>query len=79
MEIDIVALDEENKKMILGECKYRNKPVGTDILRELEEKGQLIPWNREEREVWYILFSISGFTTELEDIARERKNLVLRQ
>ena len=76
-EIDVAALDPEGKNLILGECKYWREPVGSNILRELEEKADAVSWERENRKVWYVLFSAEGFTTELRTLASKREDLLL--
>lgn len=76
-EIDIAALDPEGKNLILGECKYWQEPVDVDVFRDLEAKTTSVSWERNNRKVWYVLFSISGFTDELKAIASSRKDLLL--
>lgn len=76
-EIDIVALDPEGKNLILGECKYWTDPVGVSVLRDLEAKTDAVPWERNNRKVWYVLFSASGFTDELIKEAESRTDLEL--
>ena len=76
-EIDIVGLSENTKEMILGECKYTEAKVGIDVFYQLVEKGKVIPWNRDVRRQYYILFSKSGFTDDLLKLAAGRKDLKL--
>lgn len=76
-EIDIVALDPEGKNLILGECKYWSEPVGISVLRDMEAKACSVVWERDRRKQWYVLFSASGFTEELECEAASRADLVL--
>lgn len=76
-EIDIAAIDPEGNNLILGECKYWKEPAGPNILRELELKAQRVAWKKDERRVWYILFSAAGFTSELQAIAASREDLLL--
>ena len=76
-EIDIVALDPEGKNLILGECKYWTEPVGVSVLRDLEAKTDSVAWERNNRKVWYVLFSASGFTDELIKEAESRTDLEL--
>ena len=78
-EIDIAALDPEGKNLILGECKYWQEPVGVDVLRSLEAKTNAVSWDRNGRKVWYVLFSISGFTDELKALAAARDDVVLSE
>ena len=76
-EVDIVALDQEGKNLILGECKYWTDPVGVSVLRDLEAKTDSVTWERDKRKVWYVLFSASGFTDELKALAESRDDLLL--
>ncbi|MGM9600169.1 MAG: ATP-binding protein [Faecousia sp.] len=76
-EIDIAAIDPEGKNLILGECKYWQEPVGISVLRDLEAKAKTVAWERNERKVWYVLFSATGFTEELKLEAKARTDLEL--
>ncbi len=76
-EIDIAALDPDGKNLILGECKYWKEPVGVNILRDLEAKTSSVSWEKNNRKVWNVLFSISGFTTELHELAKKRTDILL--
>ena len=76
-EIDIAALDPEGKNLILGECKYWQEPVGISVLRDLEAKTASVAWERNNRKVWYVLFSASGFSDELTALATSRQDVLL--
>lgn len=76
-EIDIVALDPDDKNIILGECKYWKDPVGINILQNLEAKTNSVAWQKNLRKVWYVLFSASGFSDELLALAATRKDVLL--
>ena len=78
-EIDIAAIDPEGKNLILGECKYWQEPVGISVLRDLEATAKTVVLERNERKVWYVLFSVSGFTEELKLEAAARTDLQLCQ
>ena len=72
IEIDIVGLGEQ--EILFGECKWSNNKVGTNILRELEEKVDTIPMHLlKGRQVRYALFSKSGFTDDMLDMAEKRE------
>ena len=60
-EVDLVAYDDKN--IIIGECKYRNKMVGLGELQELKEKAAFIPLKN--RKVYFMLAGRKGFTKEL--------------
>lgn len=76
-EIDIAAVDPEGKNLILGECKYWQGQMGSNILRELEEKAADVSWEQRKRRTWYVLFSAEGFTDELKALAAERGDVLL--
>ncbi len=78
-EIDLVALNEKEKKILLGEVKWSNKPMGLNILEELKRKSSLIDWERSKRKEYYCLFSKSGFTETIIKQAREERILLFHK
>lgn len=72
-EIDVVGVGEDF--MLVGECKYSNKKVGTDILLELKEKSTKIELKLPIK--YYLLFSKSGFTDDLIAISQRENEVVL--
>ncbi|MCM1387184.1 MAG: ATP-binding protein [Bacillus sp. (in: Bacteria)] len=77
VEIDIVAYDSTGQDIIFGECKYTHAPKGMEILRNLEEKACAVDWHKKERKEYFMLFSKSGFTAELEKYAAFHDNVFL--
>lgn len=61
-EIDIIAIAVEEKKILFGECKYKNEPVDTDVIDKLLENSELIKGYREK---YYFIFSKSGFSKKV--------------
>lgn len=76
-EIDICGLNDDTGEIILGECKYTNSKVDINLFYGLMEKGKQIKWNKSNRQEYYILFSRSGFTQRLEELAEKRNDLLL--
>lgn len=76
-EIDIVAVDENDNNIIFGECKYTNKPMDTDVYYSLLEKAKKVDWNKADRNEFFILFSINGYTKKLKQLAQANRNLYL--
>ena len=72
-EIDLIALNEEEKKILFGEAKWSTKPVGVDIYEDLKRKSQLVDWNKDKRIEYFCLFSKSGFTKNLLNLAKKGK------
>lgn len=71
-EIDGIGIGEDF--LIVAECKYSNKKVGTDILQDLQKKAKKIDSDLPVK--FYILFSKSGFTEELKKLQNEEIVLV---
>lgn len=76
-EIDIAAVDEEGENLILGECKFWKRPVGANVLAQLEQKAPQVLWRNNTRNVYYVLFSVSGFTEDIKTLASKRDDVLL--
>ena len=78
-EIDIVGINEEENSIIFGECKYykENKLMNEKVFYELREKAKCVEWGNDNRKEYYILFSASGYTDSLREIAKNREDLIL--
>lgn len=74
-EVDLVILGE--KDAILVECKWTSKPVGVDILAELERKSDLVRPELENRQIRFALCSRSGFTSQLIKDVEQRADVML--
>lgn len=70
-EVDIVAISDTERSLLLGECKWTDKPVGANILEALIQKTRYLLSSGEWSRVKYILFSKSGFTDGLQTQAKE--------
>ncbi len=79
-EIDVMAVDNQNKRIFAGECKYHAKPVDAPVYYALREKvldaGE-IRKSYPGYDVIYGVFSKSGFTQRMFDVAKETPNLML--
>lgn len=78
-EIDIVGYDSMGENIVFGECKYSTQPKGSNVLHALQEKAKLVPWKRTSRKEYFILYSRSGFTPELTELAQNAGNIFLRE
>lgn len=76
-EIDIVGLSEADNAIVFGECKFKSTPVGVDVLTALEEKSRRVKWGDPDRQEFFVLFSISGFSDALCQVADQRPNVLL--
>jgi hypothetical protein len=75
-EIDVAVVNTIYELTVVGECKWSENKMGISIFRELEEKviSHNLPLAEDCR---FVLFSKSGFTSDLEKLAAEGKSIVL--
>lgn len=66
-EIDLVAFGDDH--ILLAECKWSTRPVGADVLEELNRKAQALLRRGTWPRVHHVLFSRSGFAPSLESRA----------
>jgi hypothetical protein len=66
-EIDVVALGDS--RVLLGECKWTARPLGTNVLDDLQVKAQRFLQGKETVDVRYVFFAHSGFTPALKQRA----------
>ena len=69
-EFDILAITKD-KKLILGECKYKDRKICKNELNKLKDKADQSGISVDV----YVLFSKSGFSNEL--LSMKEKNLLL--
>ena len=71
-EIDFIAFSGTNA--FFAECKWRNSQTGVDILEDLMRKAALLP---NFTNIYYMLFSKSGFEDSLKRRAGKQGNVML--
>jgi AAA+ ATPase superfamily predicted ATPase len=69
-EIDIIGLNNATRDILFGECKWSQSPVGLDVLKNLYNKAQHVPWQQGKRREWFVLASRSGFQESLIERAK---------
>ena len=77
VQIDVVAVNFEEKRLLLGECKWQGEPVGRGVVKELvEEKLPKLwldtGWSPSEWQVNFVCFSRNRFTPAAENYAGEQ-------
>lgn len=75
-QTDVVAIDWQEKEILIGECKWSTHPVSRSVLRELVDKSPLVAPGPEWR-VHYALFARSGFTNSARNEARDLRALLV--
>jgi uncharacterized protein len=72
-EIDLAAVNEEQSEILFGEAKWSTRLIGIDVYKDLKRKAALVDWHNGERTERFCLFSRSGFTKEMRELARKEK------
>jgi AAA+ ATPase superfamily predicted ATPase len=75
VEIDLVAINEKQKVTAVGSCKWTNALVDVSAYSSLSKAVVRADWEFEN--LWYFLFSKSGFTSALKDIASKNNKIIL--
>jgi uncharacterized protein len=74
-EIDIVLLSDSHTMLV--ECKWSRRPVGVDILEQLEAKSKALVKEVDGRALLLGLCSRSGFTEQMGELAEKRNDILL--
>ena len=76
VEIDVAGIDRKSRSALLGECRWRGKRAGVELLDDLRTRAQTVE-GLQGFELHYALFSRAGFTAELEKRARREDVLLV--
>lgn len=77
-EIDIVGLNERDKKIIFGEVKWSDKLMDVDVFYKLKDKSKLVNWQNKERKEYFIFFNKAGFTKRFLELAKKEKIFLVK-
>jgi AAA+ ATPase superfamily predicted ATPase len=64
LEIDVVGVDEKSQVVLAGECKWSAKPLGLEVVRELQRKVAQV-WPERQAAMTLLFFSAGGFSAEV--------------
>jgi AAA+ ATPase superfamily predicted ATPase len=76
VQLDVVAAAPREKKLLIGEAKWRQKPLSRRLLTDLIQRSQRMPQVAEGWTTQYVLFAREGFTEALHEEARVQ-NVIL--
>lgn len=65
VQVDVAALNWQDRAILLGECKWGTEAVDRAVIRELIDKAPLVVPSRaagENWQVYYVFFARAGFT-----------------
>jgi AAA+ ATPase superfamily predicted ATPase len=76
-ELDILGLTANG--LVAGECKFTSQPVSEGVLADLERTASEVRWpdGPADGETLYVLFSRSGYTDDLTNVADTRDDVRL--
>lgn len=72
-EVDLVAINSQTNEILFGEVKWSNKPIGINIYETLKKKAEKVEWGKKNRCEHFCLFSKSGFTRDMIELAKKEK------
>ena len=81
-EIDIMAVDHQNKRLFVGECKFHTKEVDIHVYHELKGKvshSTEIYSSFQDYTIIYGIFSKSGFSERMTEASKSDPSLILIQ
>ena len=79
-EIDVMAIDHQNKRIFAGECKYHAKPVDVSVYFALKKKVDGAAEIRKAYQGYDVIFGVfskSSFTQSMLDTAKDNTGLLL--
>ena len=53
--------------------------MGVDVFYQLQEKAKRVLWHKDDRKEIYCIFSMSGFSHSLQELAESRDDLILSE
>ncbi len=69
-QIDVVAINEDEHAILLGECKWTADPIDKAmVMNHLAKAAKVIPEPAERWKVYHVFFSKAGFTLEAKKAA----------
>ncbi|MDR9429892.1 MAG: ATP-binding protein [Natronomonas sp.] len=76
-ELDVLGLTNEG--LVAGECKFTSQPVSEGVLADLERTTSEVRWPEgpADEETLYVLFSRSGYTDDVTNVAGTRDDVQL--
>ena len=64
-DIDVVAISKQDRKAVIGECKFTNCSIDRSVYESLLKRRGLI--DSRYKEIRFLFFSLSGFSTWVTD------------
>lgn len=75
-DIDVVGIDDADRKAVIGECKFKNELLDKEVYEALMDRRGLI--DKKYEEVEYLFFSLSGYSKWVKENADSNKVKLLK-
>jgi len=75
-EVDVVAVSEVDRALLLGECKWSTRPIGTNVLEHLKQVAQPVIGLYPDSTVTYALMARAGFTPAMQTLAEREGGVI---
>lgn len=72
VQLDVVAASRRAKRLLIGEAKWGDDPIGRSILTDLFERSQRMPQVADGWQTEYAVFARGGFSPAAQALAHER-------
>ena len=76
-QVDVVAINWRSKEILLGECKWGEKPVARHVIQTLVDKRDKVLPDKSSWRVYYAFFARQGFTDAAQALASEHDALLV--
>ena len=76
IEVDIVAIDEEEDKVLFGECKLSSSKVTIEAVNKLKSRAKAIAWKKAKREEYFAVFTADELGTNEKRMFEEQGIIV---
>ena len=74
-EVDSLFYSRRKKALVVGEIKWRNRPTGPDVVRDLLNNMEKIDWHNHKRTEYAFIMSREGFTEDAISLMKEERVL----
>lgn len=79
LEIDLIACNSQENKILFGEVKWSNKLVGVNVYQDLKEKAWRVNWGKlNNRQEYFVLFSKAGFTQGMLGLSKKERVVLIK-
>jgi hypothetical protein len=76
-QVDVLAINWRTKDILLGECKWGQKPVDKEVVQALIEKTEKVLPSQAKWQVHFAFFARTDFTQKAQRLAQEHQGILV--